>query len=194
MSYPDTITANFSARDLNASLHPLIAGRWSPRAFKKTAISAQDIDTLFEAARCAPSCFNAQPWQFYLSNDSNFDQYLSLLVDANQVWARNASLICFVVVKKTFDHNGQPNMYAEFDAGAAWMSVALQARQMGLYTHGMGGIKHDEIAHYLGLDDDHKVICGFVIGVADTADTLPAEIAAKEIPSARKPLSQILRR
>jgi nitroreductase len=194
MSYPDSITADFSARQVADSVTPLLAQRWSPRAFKKTAIADQDINTLFEAARVAPSCFNAQPWRFYVSTDSSFDQYLSLLLEGNQIWAKNASLLCFVVTQKTFEHNGKANPYADFDAGAAWMSLALQARQMGLYTHAMGGIKHQEIAEYLQLSDDYKVICGIAIGVADTADTLPEDIAAKEKPSARLPLEVILQR
>jgi nitroreductase len=194
MTYPDVVTPDFSARDIAAGVDETISHRWSPRAFKKAVIADSDIETLFEAARWAPSCFNAQPWTFYVSTDQSFDEYLALLVDSNQVWAKNASLICFVVVKKTFEHNGKPNNYAEFDAGAAWMAMTLQARRMGLYTHGMGGIKHPEVAEYLAVGDDHKVVCGIVIGVADTPDILPADIAAKEKPSARKPLSQVLRR
>lgn len=194
MSYPDSIIADFSARQVADSVTPLLAQRWSPRAFKKTAITDQDINTLFEAARVAPSCFNAQPWRFYVSTDQSFEQYLSLLVESNQVWAKNASVLCFAVSKNTFDHNGKPNAYADFDVGAAWMSIAVQARAMGLYTHAMGGIKHQQVAEYLGLSDDFKVICGIAIGVADTADSLPEEIAAKEKPSARHPLEFILRR
>lgn len=194
MTYPDTLTPDFSARDVAAGVDHTISHRWSPRAFKKVVIAEKDIETLFEAARWAPSCFNAQPWTFYVSSEKTFDQYLSLLNDGNQVWAKNASLIGFVVVKKTFEHNGKPNNYAEFDAGAAWLAMTLQARQMGLYTHGMAGIHHQQVAEYLALDDDHKVVCGIVIGVADSPDILPTEVAAKEKPSGRKPLSQVLRR
>lgn len=194
MMYPDTINADFSARDIADAVTPLIAGRWSPRAFRKVVISDQDVNTLFEAARLAPSCFNAQPWRFYVSTEQSFEQYLSLLVESNQVWAKNASLLCFAVSKNTFEHNGKPNAYADFDTGAAWMSMALQARAMGLYTHAMGGIKHQQVAEFLGLSDDYKVICGIAIGVADTPDSLPADVAAKEKPSARQPLVFILRR
>ena len=194
MTYPDNLTPDFSARDIADGVDATIAHRWSPRAFKKVPVSDQDVNILFEAARWAPSCFNAQPWVFYVSTDNTFEQYLSLLLEGNQVWAKNASLIGFVVVKTSFEHNGKPNNYAEFDAGAAWMAMSLQARQMGLYTHGMGGIHHQQVAEYLALDDDHKVVCGFVIGVADNPDVLPAEVAAKEKPSARKPLSHVLRR
>jgi len=194
MKYPDTLAPDFSDRNIDFAVDSTIAGRWSPRAFKKAEIAKTDIQTLFEAARLAPSCFNAQPWRFYVSTDATFDQYLSLLLDGNQIWAKNASLLCFVVVKKTFEHNGKPNAYAEFDAGAAWMSLALQARDMGLYTHAMGGIKHDQVHQYLGLSDDFKVVCGIAIGVADTADSLPEDLAAREKPSARLPLEVILQR
>lgn len=194
MKYPDTIAADFSARDALPGVDQLQARRWSPRAFVKTAISDADLALLFEAARWAPSCFNAQPWAFYVSTDKTFDAYHDLLLEGNQQWAGQASVLGFVVVKKTFPHNGKPNAYAEYDAGAAWMAMTLQARQMGLYTHGMGGIKHEEAASYLKLDDDHKVVCGFAIVVAAAPDTLPEELAAKEKPSPRKPLSDVLRR
>lgn len=194
MKYPDTIEPDFSARDALPGVDPLQVRRWSPRAFVKTTISEADLALLFEAARWAPSCFNAQPWQFHVSTDRSFDDYLHLLLEGNQQWARQASVLGFVVVKKSFAHNGKPNAYAEYDAGAAWMAMTLQARQMGLYTHGVGGIKHDEVARYLQLDDDHKVVCGFAIGVASAPETLPEELAAKEKPSPRKPLGEVLRR
>lgn len=194
MSYPDTITPDFSARDALVGVDPLQVKRWSPRAFVKTDINDNDLALLFEAARWAPSCFNAQPWVFHVSTDRSFDDYLNLLLEGNQQWANQASVLGFVVVKQSFAHNGKPNAYAEYDAGAAWMAMTLQARQMGLYTHGMGGIKHEEVAAYLKLDEDHKVVCGFAIGVAAAPDTLPDELAAKEKPSPRKPLSDVLRK
>jgi nitroreductase len=194
MTYPDTITPDFSNRDTLLGVDPLILKRWSPRAFSKTPVSDEDVELLFDAARWAPSCFNEQPWRFHVSTERNFDQFLSLLNEGNQIWASNAGLLGFVVVKKTFTQNDKPNAYAEFDAGAAWLAMSLQARQMGLYTHGMGGIKHAEVAEYLGLDEDHKVVCGFAIGVAAAADTLPEELAAKEKPSARRALADILLR
>ena len=113
-------------------------------------------------------------------------------MEGNQAWATNAKLLCFVVVRTQFARNDKPNAYAEFDAGAAWMALTLQARTMGLYTHGMAGIKHDEVASYLKLDDNHKVICGIAIGVADEPSALPEDIAKREKPSPRKPLAEVL--
>lgn len=192
MPYTDTISPDFSDRNPANGVDAWLSQRWSPRSFVKTPIADADVEVLFDAARWAPSCFNDQPWQFHVSSDDNFQAYLDLLMEGNQAWAKNASLLCFVVVRKTFVHNDKPNAYAEFDAGAAWMALSLQARKMGLYTHGMGGIKHDEVASYLKLDDNHKVICGIAIGVADEASALPADMASREKPSARKPLSEVL--
>jgi nitroreductase len=46
------------------SVEPLILERWSPRAFDGSAIPDADLETIFDAARWAPSAFNAQPWRF----------------------------------------------------------------------------------------------------------------------------------
>ena len=45
------------------------------------------------------------------------------------------------------------------------MSLSLQARMEGLYSHGMGGFKADEAAKYLGLDpEDQKLVMGVFTG------------------------------
>src|SRR3990172_1781235 len=43
-----------------------IKGRRSTRAFKKQTIPDNAIETLIEAARCAPSAGNIQPWEFVI--------------------------------------------------------------------------------------------------------------------------------
>ena len=193
MSYPDTLTPDFSARDMLPATDPLISHRWSPRAFVKTAISDSDVATLFDAARWAPSCFNEQPWRFYVSRDETFDDFLKLLNESNQQWAKNASLIGFVVARKTFSQNDSPNPYARFDSGAAWFALTMQARRMGLYTHGMGGLDHEAAAQYLKLDaSQYEVVCGFALGVATGPETLAENFAVREMPSPRKPLSEVL--
>ena len=41
-------------------IHPLIAERWSPRAFSDRAVTEEQLEALLQAARWAPSCFNDQ--------------------------------------------------------------------------------------------------------------------------------------
>lgn len=45
--------------------------RWSPRAMTGAAIPREELLTLFEAARWAPSSYNNQPWRMlYAFRDS----------------------------------------------------------------------------------------------------------------------------
>ncbi len=192
MTYKDNVDPDFTNRQTIEGVDPLFTGRWSPRAFRKTEIADKDIAILFEAARWAPSCFNAQPWRFYVSTDNSFDDYLSLLVEFNQTWAKNASALCVVVSDQVFSHNGEANAWADFDTGAAWVSVAFQARKMGLYTHAMAGFDAAAAHKLLSLSESEKAICVFAIGEADQAAILDESLAEKEQPSERLPLSNTL--
>jgi len=183
---------DFSARDPIAGLNPLFVERWSPRAFEPHALEPGQLERIIDAARWAPSCFNEQPWRLYTSTAATFDAYLSLLVEANQAWARNASVIGFMVGRKRFRRNDKPNDYAEFDAGAAWMSLALQARFEGLYTHGMAGIDKAGVAAHLGLDAEADVvIMGFALGKLGDPSSLEEGLRDREAPSPRLSLADI---
>ena len=184
---------DFSRRDPADGVDELFHTRWSPRSFKKTALPEETLRAVFDAARWAPSCFNDQPWRFITNtDDADFDRFCKLLNEKNQQWARNASLVGFIVARKHFKHNGQPNNSAIFDCGAAWLSITLQARRFGLYTHGMAGIKRDEVYPALGIDPEkYQVICGFVLGVLDTKENLDQDFVEGEQPSGRDALDVI---
>ncbi len=127
----DESTFDFDVRDHVNGVDQLFVQRWSPRNFEQYAVPAATLDRILDAARWAPSCYNEQPWRFYTSQASTFDEYLQLLVEANQAWAKSASVIGFLVGKTTFARNGKRNDFFQLDCGAAWMSMSLQARFEG---------------------------------------------------------------
>jgi len=192
MRFKSHYVPDYSDRKPEPITDTLFSERWSPRAFKKEPIPDVALEAIFDAARWSPSCFNEQPWQFITTTDSHFEQFLSLLAETNQVWAKNASLLGFIVACRNFARNDKNNNTANFDCGAAWMALALQARMFGLFTHAMAGIKYDEIYSTLNINPaTHEVICGFALGVLDSADSLPEELRDKEKPSPRKGLKDI---
>ena len=70
-------------------VHELIANRWSPYGFADRPVSPEDLRSLFEAARWAPSSYNEQPWRYLVATKANPEQFarlLSCLVEANQAW------------------------------------------------------------------------------------------------------------
>lgn len=165
--------------------------RWSPRAFDGAPLGDAERDSLFEAARWAPSAFNAQPWRLLYAQpgDANWDRFVSLLVPKNQDWAKNASLLIFFVSAAT--SHGKPSHTHSYDTGAAWMSLALQAEKLGLRAHGMSGVDFDGARKELGVPEDFRIEAAAAVGRQADPDILPEGLRGAERPSDRKPLSEV---
>jgi nitroreductase len=179
-----------------ATLTPLFAARRSPRAFREDPLAKDQIAALFEAARRAPSCFNDQPWHFvHASRGPARERLLATLAEPNRVWAQRAPLVGIVFARKTFGHDGQPNRWGEFDAGAASMSLMLQAHLLGLEAHLMGGFDAAAAAAACGMDPAAWTpMAAFVVGQPGDPASLPDKLREREIQrSPRKPLAEVAR-
>jgi nitroreductase len=177
-------------------VHELIRSRWSPRNFSSRNVSDQDLRTIFEAARWAASSFNEQPWRFLVAKKSDaeaFQKFLSLLVPANQAWAKNAPVLIFTAGKRTFSHNGSPNVYGLHDAGQALANLFLQATALGLHAHGMGGFDRDRARAELHIPDDYELGAAVALGYLASADEFPEHERALQLQKRqRKPLREIV--
>ena len=175
-------------------LDKMFIERWSPRAFLPDPIAEEDINTIFEAAHWSQSCFNEQPWRFVFAHQQeDLERFRLVLNEGNQIWANKAPLLVFAFSKKAFSQNNKPNRWADFDTGAAWMALTLQANKLGLYTHGMGGFDTEKAYATTGIDaDEYNVICAIAIGKIGDASTLPDNLRQGEAPNDRKPLEEIV--
>ncbi|MEM7099281.1 MAG: nitroreductase family protein [Pseudomonadota bacterium] len=185
--------AQDNGREREAPAHEQFISRWSPRAMTGQALSQEQLFSIFEAGRWAPSCFNSQPWRFVygLRGTPEWDPLFNLIMDMNQVWAREAGALVAVVSKVTFDHNGEPAPTHSFDTGSAWMSMALQAEHLGLVSHAMWGFHHDQAADVLGLTEDYATQAMVAFGYPGDPANLPEKYQEREKPSPRKTLSEI---
>lgn len=167
--------------------------RHSPRAMSGEAVSKEELYTLFEAARWAPSSYNAQPWRFiYAMRDTKeFENLFSFLIDFNKSWCIRAGALIVTISKKT-STSGKPLITHSFDTGAAWENLALQAQTMGLVAHGMEGFDYKMAKEKLGIPDDYNVEMMIAVGKHGKVEDLPEDLRAREKPSDRKPLSEII--
>ena len=191
------MTVENDVRVREHGVDPLFPARWSPRAFTGQAIPDETLMAIFEAARWAPSCFNLQPWRFlYAKRDSaHWLTFLNLLIPHNQTWAQNASVLGVVVSKTLLERpnvDPVPSHSHSYDAGAAWMSLALQAWKLGWAAHGMIGFDIPRTYLELHVPEHHRVEAAFAIGKPAGADVLPEPFASREHPSDRRPLSDML--
>lgn len=186
-----------TGRIAHPKVERIFVERWSPRAFDGSEIPQEDLDVIFEAAGWAPSAYNVQPWAFLYARrgDANWELLLSQLIEFNQGWAKNASALIYVVSDKLMrsEKGNSENHSHSFDAGAAWALAALQAQAMGYRTHGMTGIKFGEAEKALGIPEDHRLEAAFAIGRQAPKETLPDFLQEREVPSTRKPVSEIAR-
>lgn len=176
-------------------LHPLLAERWSPRAFDASVIDASEIATLFEAARWAPSCFNAQPWRFLVAARQDapaFERLLACLVPANQSWAKEASVLAVGLVELAFAHNGKPNAWAQHDLGLALSQLVTQATSQGLSAHMMAGFDAAQLRESYGVPEGFEPLTAIALGRATEPSRLPEALAARETaPRERRPLREL---
>lgn len=174
----------------------LFIERWSPRAFIPTPITDEELFSILEAGKWAPSAGNSQPWKMVYAKreDETWDKFVDNLVPPNQVWAKNASALVFVCSEKEITFPGQteakPATHASFDAGCAWGYMALQATSLGLKAHGMAGIDIEKIKATLNVPDSLKIEMAFAIGKQGDKSTLPEPYQAREAPSPRRPISE----
>ncbi|HEV2817152.1 MAG TPA: nitroreductase family protein [Allosphingosinicella sp.] len=183
-----------SPRRPDHPIDPLFLERWSPRAFDGSDIPDADLHSMFEAARWAPSAFNSQPWRFLYAKrgDADWERFLSLLIPWNQGWARTASVLVYILsdtLPMTDRKTGEPapSTTHSFDAGAAWVSLALQATRMGYHAHGMSGIQYELARAELRIPERYALNAACAIGRIGDPAQLDDKLRAREAPSDRKP-------
>src|SRR6185503_20294839 len=109
-------------------LNPLLAGRFSARAYKPEPISDEALATLLEAARWAPSSYNDQPWAFFVAKRQDQAAFEALLacIGGNASWAKDCAVLMACCAAKAYAHNGKPHRHAWHDIGLAVMAMAVQ--------------------------------------------------------------------
>jgi nitroreductase len=185
-------TSTTTNRTPNYPVDAQFTDRWSPRAFSDQPVTEEQVLTMLEAARWAPSGSNMQPWRFFygMRGEPEFDTILGLLVPFNEGWAKNAGALVVIASVTTFDGTRQVGT-SSFDAGSAFMSLTLQAHSMGLVTHGMAGIDYEKVPTVLHFPDNLKVQAAVAIGYQGEAASLPEALRQREVPSQRQPLAEM---
>ena len=126
----------------SVDIDELISLRWSPRAFDiSKPVSREQMKSLAEAARWAPSCFNDQPYIFIFWNKDldadHFAKAYDCVNEWNQKWVKNVPVLVAAFASNAFKHNKKENRWGGYDTGAACENLCLQAVSLGLVAHQM---------------------------------------------------------
>jgi len=177
-------------------LHDLVRNRWSPRAFAPKSVSPETLLSLFEAARWAPSSNNEQPWVYLVAikdDSENFAKLLSILVEFNQKWAKDAPVLALSVAHRVSQKDGKPNRHAFHDVGSASAQLTFEANSRGLFVHQMAGYHVDQARQAFGIPEDWEPVAAMAIGYPGDPASLAPPLRDRELGQrARKPLSEFV--
>lgn len=186
-----------AGRHADHPIDPRFLQRWSARALAP-GVSEAELLTCLEAARWAPSASNTQPWRYVaaLHGEPAFAAIHAALVPFNQSWTASAGALvvaCSLTASApTPEHPSKPLPGSAFDAGAAWMSFALQAQQLGLVAHAMGGFSREPLAAAVQLPEGLRIDCVIALGRPGDPAALPADLQSREHPNGRRPLAELV--
>jgi nitroreductase len=175
-------------QETRTDIHGLLAKRWSPRTFSSRPVEPEKLTQLFEAARWAPSCYNAQPWSFIVATREDAEGYnrlLSTLMEANRQWATQAPVLILAVAKLDFDHVARPNRHAFYDLGQAVADLTVQATALGLSIHQMGGFDPAAARELFAVPKGYEPVSVLALGYQEGP---PIDPAART----RKPLADFV--
>lgn len=175
-------------------IESIILQRWSPRAMSGEELADEEFLPLFEAARWAPSSYNNQPWRFIIAkrNSPEWGKLFGLMGEFNQGWTKNAAVLVVVISHNNFEYNNEPSPTHSFDTGAAWENLALEGTHRGLVVHAMQGFDYERAKRELDIPEDYTVEVMIAIGRPGKKEDLSSELQEREVPSDRKPLSELI--
>ena len=175
------------------ALGPIFLPRWSPRAMSGEPLEHELLLICFEAARWAPSAGNRQERLFlYAHRDTaSFEQFFNLLDTGNQEWNKNAAVL-IVALSDTLSQQGKFIPSHAHDAGLAVENLLLQACELGLVAHPMGGFSGERARVELNIPERYQPQCMIALGIPGDLNVLSEFNQFREIPSQRKPLDEII--
>lgn len=181
-------------RKVDHNINSIFVNRWSPRSMTGEEIDDDDLMCLFEAARVTPSSFNNQPWRFMYSKrtGSKWSKFLELLNEGNRTWAKDAAVLVMIVSRNYFEYNEKHSITHQFEAGAAWENLALDASIRGIVAHGIQGFDYQKARENLNIPDNFDVMAMIAIGKRGPIERLPPNLQQAEYPNDRKPLKDII--
>lgn len=175
-------------------MHELIENRWSARGYDPTAtISADEVSTILDAGRWAPTWGSRQPVRFIagLRGDDTFDGLVDGLSRGNSGWAPASSALVLVCTIDDPD-DAKSHTYGAVDVGLAVAQMILQAEDLGFNAHPMAGFDADADRARFAIPDGMRPLV--LVGIGKVADpsTVAAEIRERdERPRTRLPLDEV---
>jgi len=174
-------------------VHDAILTRRARRVLDdRSPLTEAEIDSLVEAMRLSPSCFNNQPWRpIFVYGAEALALVKTALAKGNE-WANKATLIVVMASRPPDDCMIGDRQYFLFDCGLAVGQLVLRATEMGITAHPIAGFSPKKTRELLGIPDEYAVITFVICGRPGADDSLLSDKQkeAEATRPERKPVSE----
>ena len=178
-------------------LNKILKERRSPVLFSDELIDENDLRSIFEAARWAPSSNNQQPWRFIVAakdDSEEFERLFNCLNENNKIWVKKVPVLCLTIQETISDYNYKENKYAKHDVGLSTACMIFQAMSLGIFAHIMGGYNSDMAIRMLSIPERFSPVAMIAFGYpAKSKSGFDSVLIEKESrPRKRKSISEIV--
>jgi len=141
-----------------------IRERRSIRKYKPAEVTDEDLETILQAGRWAPSASNKQPWHFIVIRDKGMRNKLADIHSYGR-FMRESPVVIVVL--------GDPVKHPRYhlaDAHQAVQNILLTAYSLGLATCWMGVRDTDyepQFREALDIPENLRVVCSVSLGYGD---------------------------
>lgn len=148
-----------------SEINLILKNRKSCRKFLKKAVSIQDIYTILEGARWAPSGKNGQPWRFVIVKEKETKNKIASC-SIYKEWMTEADTFIVIYLDKASSYNYKKDLQA---IGAATENICLQASSMNIDTCWIGEIleKETEVNKITNVPEIYELMAVICIGYAN---------------------------
>lgn len=162
-----------------------ILTRRSIRKFKTDPVDEQDLQTILEAGRWAPSAGNLQPCYFIVVQDEEQRKKVREAALNQESLATAPVIIVVCADPQRSSHYGDAGTQylCLLDCANAAENMLLAAQALGYGSCWMGGFSEKRMKKVLGLPEDFRVVAVVPVGRPDESPE----------PRERRPLSDIVR-
>lgn len=168
--------------------HPLIAGRRSTRGFDPHGtVDPVDLIAMLEAARLAPSAYNALPWRLVpVRRGTASARAVAAALEDYNAWAADAAVLIVGLVE-AIAPDGTRRETADHDLGGAVALLSLEASSRGIGLCQLAGFDTDAVREALTVPPMLRVRVVVAIGPAGPPAPPPPGVTV-----GRKPLSTLI--
>ena len=158
-----------------ADFMEIIAGRRSIRRFQAKEVPDEDLTTILEAVRWAPSWANTQCWEVVAVKDPSIKQRLQEILSAANPAKKamvEAPVVMVLCGRRGISgcYSGNPTTklgdWFMFDVGLATQNLCLAAHALNLGTVIIGSFSHDRAKEILGIPDGYEAVALIPVGYA----------------------------